>query len=229
MHKILPLIVLLSSSLPLAAQQNPSPLPSNYHTVLTNDAFKVISVQYGPHEKVPVHDHPATPTVFVYLNNSGPVNIIHDGTPPSTVTRPPTQLGAFRFNRGIIERHSIENLSDLPSLFLRVELPNLTLPDTTPDFRGPAPTDLTHNISAAEFSSPHVTVLRVVCVNPAPCNVPPTAAPSVLIAFSSTALTHDGQTTKIAIGTVLPIAPSQSFQISPVASEPAHILLISRH
>jgi hypothetical protein len=226
LNKLLPLLLFLSSPLNTPAQQT---LPPNYQTVLTDDAFRVISVQYGPHEKVPAHDHPATPTIFVYLNNSGPVNIIHDGTPPSTVTRPPTRLGAFRFNRGMIERHSIDNPSDLPSLFLRVELPNLNLPDNTPDFRGPAPSDLTHNINAVEFSSPHVTVLRVLCVNSAPCNVPPTPAPSVLVAFSSTSLTHDGQTTKIGVGTVLPIAPNQSFQISPLTSEPAHILLISRH
>jgi hypothetical protein len=225
MNKFLPLLLLLSSPLTTLAQKNPS-LPPNYTTILTNDTFKVIRVHYGPHEKVPVHDHPAIPTVFVYLNNSGPVNIIHDEPKPDTVTRPPTHLGAFRIGPGIIERHAIENLSDLPSDFLRVELPHLD--DKIVEFRGPAPTTLTHNIDATEFSSPHLTVRRVVCVDTTPCAIPPTSAPAVLVAFSNTSLTQNGHTTTIEPGTVISIAAEQSFQISPATpAEPAHILLIS--
>jgi len=227
LKRLLPVILFLSSASPIFAQSASSSLPPNYQTILTNDSFNVISVQYGPHEKVPVHDHPATSTVYVYLNNSGPVNIIHEN-PPSTITRPPTHLGAFRVSRGVIERHSIENLSDLPSLFLRVELPNLDLGET-PDFRGPAPTDLTHNLNAVEFSSPHLSIRRVLCGPPAPCAVSPSADPSVMVVLSNTALTHSGQTTNVGIGSVLPVAPNQPFQISPITSEPAHILLISRH
>jgi hypothetical protein len=57
------------------AQQKPDALPDNYKTVLTKSFVKVIRVHYGPHEKVPVHDHPSTPTVYVYLNDSGPVRL----------------------------------------------------------------------------------------------------------------------------------------------------------
>lgn len=228
MNKLLPLLLLLTTPLTTPAQQNPS-LPPNYTTILTNHTFKVIRVHYGPHEKVPVHDHPAIPTVFVYLNNSGPVNIIHDEA-PFTITRPPTHTGAFRISRGRTERHAIENLSDLPSDFLRVELPTLHLGDKDLEFRGPAPTDLTKNINATEFSSPHVTVLRVLCVTSAPCVVQPSTAPSILVAFSDTSLTHNGKTTNISLGSVLPIAAKQSYQIAPISpTEPAHILLISSH
>src|ERR1700729_506816 len=83
LNKFLLLILLLSGPISITAQQNPS-LPPNYTTILTNDTFKVIRVHYGPHEKVPIHNHPAIPTVFVYLNNSGPVNIIHDQPKPFT-------------------------------------------------------------------------------------------------------------------------------------------------
>jgi hypothetical protein len=225
LNKFLPLILLLSGPISTPAQQDPS-LPPNYTTILTNNTFKVIRVHYGPHEKVPVHDHPAIPTVFVYLNNSGPVNIIHEEPKPETITRPPTHLGAFRIGPGIIERHAIENLSDLPSDFLRVELPHLD--DRITEFRGPAPTDLTHNIDATEFSSPHLTIRRVLCVEAAPCALPPTSAPSVLVSFSNTSLIQNGHTTNIGSDTVVSIAPEQSFQIAPItASEPAHILLIS--
>jgi len=225
LNKLLPLILLLSGPISITAQQNPS-LPLNYTTILTNETFKVIRVHYGPHEKVPVHDHPAIPTVFVYLNNSGPVNIIHDEPKPETITRPPTHLGAFRIGPGIIERHAIENLSDLPSDFLRVELPHLD--DKITEFRGPAPTDLTHNIDATEFSSPHLTVRRILCVESTPCPVPPASAPAVLVVFSNTSLIQGGNATTIAPASVVSIAAGQPFQISPAAaSEPAHILLIS--
>ena len=225
MNKLLPLILLLSGPISITAQQNPS-LPPNYPTLLTNHTFRVIRVHYGPHEKVPVHDHPAIPTVFVYLNNSGPVNIIHDEPKPETITRPPTHLGAFRIGPGIIERHAIENLSDLPSDFLRVELPHLDGKIT--EFRGPAPTTLTHNIDATEFSSPHLTVRRILCVESTPCPVPPASAPAVLVVFSNTSLIQGGNATTIAPASVVSIAAGQPFQISPAtASEPAHILLIS--
>ncbi len=225
MNNFLPLLLLLSTPLTTPAQQKPT-LPPNYTTILTNDTFKVIRVHYGPHEKVPVHDHPAIPTVFVYLNNSGPVNIIHDEPKPETITRPPTHLGAFRIGPGIIERHAIENLSDLPSDFLRVELPHLD--DKITEFRGSVPATLTHNLNATEFSSRHLTIRRVLCVDTSPCTVRPTSAPSILVAFSNTSVIQNGHATNIGPGTVVSIAPEQSFQISPViASEPAHILLIS--
>ncbi len=209
-------------------------LPPNYTTVLNNETFKVIKVHYGPHEKVPVHDHPDTPTVYVYLNDSGPVRIIHeekDGT-QSTLVRPPTHTGAFRVSPGMLERHSIENPGDLPSDFLRVELLGVRLGDKAlafpnPDFRGPAPTDLTHNLTATEFSSPKLTITRILCIDPAPCKAPPASAPSVIVAFSNAIVSVAGKSTLLETDNVLAIAPNQPFQISPQGATPAHILQIT--
>jgi hypothetical protein len=203
-------------------------LPPNYTTILENPAFRVIRVHYGPHEKVPVHDHPDTPTVYVYLNNSGPVRITHeekDGT-QSSIVRPPTHTGAFRVSPGMLERHSIENLSDIPSDFLRVELLGVRLGDKALEFRGPAPADLTHNLTATEFSSPKLTITRILCIDPTPCKAPPATAPSVIVAFSNSVVTTNGKSTTLALGTVLAVAPQQSFQISRATSAPAHILQV---
>jgi hypothetical protein len=71
-RRLLPLLLLSATCI---AQSGP--LPTNYKTILTNPTFRVIYVHYGPHEKVPVHDHPDTPTIYVYLNDSSPVRIIH--------------------------------------------------------------------------------------------------------------------------------------------------------
>lgn len=206
----------------------PGPLPQNYKTILTNPSFRVISVHYGPHEKVPVHDHPDTPTVYVYLNNSGPIRIIHeekDGS-QSTIVRPPTHTGAFRISPGQLERHSIENPGDLSSDFLRVELLNISLGDKAIEFRGKAPDDLTHNLSVTEFTSPELAVARAICINPNPCAIAPSPMPSVIVAISASAVTTNGHQTTLQSGDVMPIAPKQSLQISPTGSDPAHILQV---
>jgi len=213
------------------AQQTSSPLPPNYKTILANSTFKIIRVYYGPYEKIPLHDHPDTPTVYIYLNDSGPVRITHeekDGT-QSSLVRPPTKTGAFRVSPGQLERHSIENLSDLPSDFLRVELLNLRLGDHALEFRGPAPKDLAHNLAATEFSSPRLSIARAICVDKTPCPTPASPSASVVIALSGTIITVNGQKTTLALGDVLAIPPLQSFQISSATNDPAHILQVFVH
>jgi hypothetical protein len=204
-----------------------SALPSNYKTLLTNPSFRVIAVRYGPHEKVPVHDHPAVPTVFIYLNNSSPVRISHEEqAEPSSTIRPPTQAGAFRIGPGIVERHSVENLGDLESIFLRVELLNLRPEEKIVELRGKAPTDLTHNLSATEFSSPALSITRTICIDPTPCAVAPSPMSSVIVAISASTVTTNGHQTTLRPGDVIPVAPQQSLQISPINSQPAHILQV---
>jgi mannose-6-phosphate isomerase-like protein (cupin superfamily) len=220
----------LVTALLLALQtQAQTTLPANYTTILENQTFRIIRVHYGPHEKVPVHDHPDIPTVFVYLNDSGPINIIHeepDGT-HSTVVRPPTHTGAFRVGPGLFERHSIENPGDLPSDFLRVELPAARAADKIVEFRGPAPADLTHNLTATEFSSPQLTITRILCADQTPCIAPPTSAPSVIVAFSNSTVSVAGKSTPLEANNVLAIPPNQPLQISRAGPAPANILQIA--
>ena len=44
-----------------AGQNSPAGLPPNYNVIFENGAVEVIHVHYGPHEKVPMHDHSANP------------------------------------------------------------------------------------------------------------------------------------------------------------------------
>jgi hypothetical protein len=220
------LVALLTPTFCLA-QHASSPLPPNYKTTLEDPTFKIIRVHYGPHEKVPAHDHPDTPTVYVYLNNSGPVRIIHEEeAKPFTIVRPPTHTGAFRISPGRIERHSIENMSDLSSDFLRVELLNLRLGDDTLEFRGPAPDDTTHDLSKVEFSSPRLSILRTICVGESPCEVQRSPKNSVVVAISDTTITTGGHATTLHLGDTLAISPQQQLKIAPAGPEPAHILQI---
>jgi hypothetical protein len=47
--------------------------PQNYAIALYNGDVTVVRVHYGPHEHIAVHDHSKFPTIYVYLNDSGPV------------------------------------------------------------------------------------------------------------------------------------------------------------
>src|ERR1700761_810964 len=92
----------------LWAQNRLLALPANYKPVFDNADVSVLRAHYGPHEKVPVHDHPAFDTVFVYLNDSGVVRINHtEGTTQAVMDRPPTHTGAFRIAPGRPERHTV--------------------------------------------------------------------------------------------------------------------------
>jgi hypothetical protein len=78
------------------AQTTSKPLPSNYKTIFENPDMLAMHVHYAPREFVPMHDRSAYPTVYVYLNNSGEVAIVHEAPDDFRVVRPPTHTGAFR-------------------------------------------------------------------------------------------------------------------------------------
>ena len=138
---------------PLSAQSPSAKLPPNYKTTLDNPDVIVMKVHYGPHEFVPMHDHTAYPTVYVYLNDSGEVEIKHEG-PNGVMRRPPTHTGAFRVAPGAKERHSITNLGDTPSDFLRIELKRIQAGDLRKVFRGDAPTQPLAAGTRVEFQDP---------------------------------------------------------------------------
>jgi hypothetical protein len=155
-------------------------LPHNYKTILDNHDLLVMRVHYGPHEVVPMHDHSAYPTVYVYLNDSGPVRIDHEPPASFSVTRPPTHTGAFRIAPGMTERHSITNLSDLSSDFLRVELKTIPPTNLKQVTRGEVPSPLMPGIHI-EYQDAALEIDRIVCPPTVPCEAPPLAARSLLV------------------------------------------------
>ena len=135
-------LMIVGLSLAHALAQDPTvAFPNNYRKVLDNADVVVLRVHYGPHETVVVHDHSDHPTVYVYLDDSGPVRFVHE--PENVIlTRPPTHTGAYRVSPGRRERHSLVNLSDKPSDYLRVELKKVPLGTLKQEFRGSAPESL---------------------------------------------------------------------------------------
>ena len=116
------LFVFATAIMGLAAAQDPlSILPDAYRLVLENEWVKVTRVTYAPHVKLPAHAHTEWGSAYVYLNDSGPVAFKHVGADYGAVTRAPTKARSFRLYRAVKEVHEVENLSPLPSEFLRVE------------------------------------------------------------------------------------------------------------
>src|SRR5882757_11299682 len=114
--------VFLSLLAPAVFAQDPLKLsPQAYKLELENEWVKVERVHYGPHEKIPAHDHTLRAAVYVYLNDGGPVIFRHIGLSYGEITRPATKAGGFRVYQAVKEIHEVENTSDLPNDFLRVE------------------------------------------------------------------------------------------------------------
>jgi hypothetical protein len=214
-----------------ALAQDPLTLPGeNYKVVFENSEVAVIRAHYGPHEKIPVHDHTSFSTVFVYLSDSGPVRITHEepGSAEAPVIRPPTVKGAYRVAPGIVERHSIENLGDQSSDFLRVELKQVSLKMKEP-FRGKAPRSLNADSDAVEFNDPAVQIERIVCFGTEACAVKASAAPSLLIAFTDFSMSSGAsrQHQPVDAGSVRWEPAGQGISVMAEGAGAAHLLRIS--
>ena len=97
--------------------------PDAYKLQFENEWVKVTRVHYGPRARVPLHDHSRWPAAYVYLNDSGPINFRHAGWEHPVLTRAATKAGSFRLSptTAVGETHEVENPSDTPSDFLRIE------------------------------------------------------------------------------------------------------------
>ena len=210
------------------AQDPLTAFPKNYSLVLDNGTVEVIRAHYGPHEKIGVHDHSSFPTVFVYLSNSGPVQIEHiEGDKSTVITRPPTVMGAFRVSPGMAERHSIENPGDTSSDFLRVELKQVSLGILEP-FRGKAPPNPLQSQDSIEFTEPSVQIERIVCTDSSACPIKASSAPSLIVAFTPLYLKAGAaaEREKLDMGAVRWLPASEAVTIAPGAASPAHVLRI---
>ena len=173
-----------------ASAQDPFEVaPQAYKLQLENEWVRVVRVHYAPLEKIPAHDHPKGQTIFVYLNDGGPVLFQHvegvSGNYPAT--RPPTKAGAYRLAGVQPENHIVENKADVPSDFLQVELKTEAVEPKT--FRGRFFPDLLAkqkgNYRKVEFENPQVRITRLICAARGKCEALELASyPALLIALS---------------------------------------------
>lgn len=147
------------------AQQIPAEVSASDSTLeFENSYVRVVRVHYSPHQKTALHDHPATPTVYVYVTDGGRLKIGHDDEDP--VTRPPVKAGGIRFQKGVFERHTVEELDGVESEYLRIELKIQPVDLPAVDVRR-APADST------PYESGMIRILRVTCPPHAACPASP--------------------------------------------------------
>lgn len=206
-------------------------LPDNYRLVFQNDFLRVLHVHYVPLEKLPIHDHSAKPTVYVYLSDSGPVRFTHVESPSFSLVRRPLNAGAFRFSPGRLEKHEVENLGNIPSDFLRVELARLPLGYHGDAFRSPKSFDAVHTGVRTELDTPLLKIERVVVAPGQTANLPASDAGALLIAFSASAVQSPntpGAPRTLRSGDVLWVNPYRDLQVtSAEAGAPGHLLRIA--
>ena len=192
--------------------------PHAYKLQLENDWVKVARVHYDPKEKLPAHDHPRAGTVFVYLNDGGPVRFSHieAGHPPFPLVRPATVAGGFRLARAVFEHHEVENLSELPNDFLRIELKTEPLEANT--FQGrfrPEPADRTFQKVA--FENAQVRIGRVACAPHESVEIAGSSLPALLVSLGpaqAVAQQPAGASIEMSLGQTLWLEPGQRARLN---------------
>jgi quercetin dioxygenase-like cupin family protein len=208
---LLALLTLVSFS---AHAQTAQPLPPNYKTIFENSDVLVMHVHYGAHEFVPMHDHPSVSTLYVYLSNSGVVDIIHDGPNAAIVHRPPTHIGAFRIAPGLAERHSVNNVSDTDSDFLRVELKRIALPDLPEAGKHiPAPSTMAPGIHT-DYQDASLRIDRITCPSAKPCAPTDSSLRGLLIPITEATISADTRSRKLQPGQVVWFPAGESTTLS---------------
>ena len=128
--------------------------PSDATLEFENQLVRIVRVKYKPHQKTAMHDHPATPTIYVYVTDGGRLRIGHEGEEPAI--RPAVKAGAIRFQHAVAERHVVEELDGVASEYLRLEFKTQPPEQPTIDIRR-APDDRTPD------ESPTLRIYRVTC------------------------------------------------------------------
>ena len=164
--------------------------------------MRVTRVRYAPREKIAAHDHPANPTVYVYLRDSGPVRFVHLGAEQFTLTRPAVRAGGFRLSKGARETHAVESLADQLTEYLRVEFKGLTVERQT--FRGrfqPEPHAARGRFAQkVRYEDKQVRITRVTCAARSACaGLGAGGAASLLVALTPARLKSDGAGAEVSL------------------------------
>ncbi|HKA21660.1 MAG TPA: hypothetical protein VKN18_25510 [Blastocatellia bacterium] len=149
-----------------SAGQSKDPLkvaPNAYKMEFENDWVRVMRVHYGPRVKIREHYHTERPAAYVYLSDSGPVIFKHVDLPYGAITRPALKAGTFRLYHAVKEVHAVENTTDVPSDFLRVEFK--TQPVNQNSLRGKFPRETVapgENLRKVQFENEQIVIERLV-------------------------------------------------------------------
>jgi quercetin dioxygenase-like cupin family protein len=108
-----------------ASAQDPVKVdPQHYKVESENAHVRILRVNYGPHEKSPMHDHPDSVAVFL---TDGHVKFTIEGGKTNEQT---FKAGEARLTPG--GKHAPENLSDQPFELILIELKNQAQTPSSP-------------------------------------------------------------------------------------------------
>ena len=209
------------------AQDPVTTLPEAYTKQFENDWVRVVRVHYPPFAKLPAHAHNALPAAYVYLNDGGPVLFKHIGASYGAATRPATKTGGFRIFRGIDEIHEVENTSELPSHFLRVEF--RTDPKDLSTLKGRFHREVVppgENLEKVQFENAQVRITRLLIAPGRSARLATAPSePTLLIALRDARLrTSDGSTTALGLGGERWLPAGTAFAFENGGSEPSEFL-----
>jgi hypothetical protein len=219
-------LALVFSLTALVAQDPLATLPDSYTKQFENEWVRVVRVRYAPHAKLPAHAHNALPAAYVYLNDGGPVLFKHVGAAYGAATRPATKAGSFRVFRGIAEIHEVENTSESPSEFLRVEFktdPKDVRTLKGKFFRPSAPPG--QNLEQVQFENDQVRITHVVATPGRSMRLSAAASePALLIAFETVQLREQGSDLTMRVGQERWIAAGSTVTLENAAAQSSEFL-----
>jgi Tfp pilus assembly protein PilF len=178
--------------------------PDAYKLEFENEYVKAQRVHYAPRVKIPEHDHTAFGAAYVYLNDAGPVVFKHIGLSYGAVTRPAVKAGSFRLYKAVKETHEVENISDTPSDFLRIEFKTEPAKDQN-TLRGKffrEETSAGVNFQKAQFENEQVRITQLICAARKKCEYIANATEPVLFVALTPAQFKPahGRPVKLALG-----------------------------
>jgi peptidoglycan/xylan/chitin deacetylase (PgdA/CDA1 family) len=170
--------------------------PGNYCFVFENEWARATRVTFRPHDKLPVHEHPPTPTtVYVYVTDGGPIRFTHvtgEHVAGLDIVRKPVLAGGIRFAHGATETHTVEYLGDAPTEYARIELRTEAIDRPVRDVRLlPEPADFSKSSQSVRFENGQVRIVQVTCAVGQGCPYSEHAAdPAVVVTLSGS---HRGE------------------------------------
>jgi len=162
--------------------------PDNYHFVFENEWARASRVTFRPGDKLPVHQHPSTPTtVYVYVTDGGPIRFSHvtgENVAGLSIVRKPVRAGGIRFAHGAPETHTVEYLGDVPTEYARIELRTEPIDRPVRDVRlPPEPAELSKSSRSVRFENGQVRIVQLTCAAGQMC-AGNAAEPAVVVTMS---------------------------------------------
>ena len=115
MHRAWLLMVLLCLVVSAARAQDPVKVDTRHYKVeIDNDQVRVLRIRVGPHEKTPLHEHPARVVVFLTDHH------VKTTSPDGKTEEHHGKAGMTMWSPAV--KHAGENMSDQPFEVLEIEL-----------------------------------------------------------------------------------------------------------